>query len=243
MSAVIAEVLPALAKRYSSCAWTGFPRPASALTSDGSTQASAVPVTESATPTTVSFCDPAVTVDPGNTPVPRSITIWLPPSGQWPSSSVRSSTRPPGEGRPTTRSESGDEPGTPGTVTCAVTKTPGYGPAAAVTPASRVVAAICGWVATDGFTAAVTSAPFWRANARSNGPFALASKPRATTEVAVAASSTTPMITACSLRRPIPPRAARMTAVTAAPRCRRRCARRRSQSPGGSTGRPGPGCE
>jgi len=229
MSAVIADVVPASANRYSICAGAGFDPPASAVTSGGSTQASAVPVTESAIPTTVSFCDPTVTVEPVKTPAPRAITICALPAGQLPSSSVRSSTGPPGEERPTIRSESADVPGVPGTATCAVTVTLEYGPAAAVTPASRVVAAISDDGATEGSTTVVTSAPLCRANARSNGPCALASKPRATTEVAVDASTTTAMITACSLRPLIPLRAAGKTALTAGPRCRRQCARRRSR--------------
>ncbi len=155
-----------------------------------------MPVTESATPQTISLRDPTRTVDPVNTPSPRAMTICPPVAAQVPSSSVRSSTGPPGEDRPAIRSGTGEEPGTPGTVTRAVTDTLGYGPPAAVTPGSRAVAAICAGVAAAGSTAAVMSAPFCRANARSNAPLALATKPSATTDVAVAASTTTPIIPA-----------------------------------------------
>ena len=63
-----------------------------------------------------------------------------------------------------------------------------------------------------------TSAPCCAANAWSNGLCASASMPRARVEAAVAARTTRPMMTAWSLRPPRPPRAARKTALMAAPR-------------------------
>ena len=86
-SALIAAAVPAPENWYSICA---CPEPpvlapaavASAGISDGSTHASEVLVIEVATPTTTSFCEPTVIVDPG-VPLPAT-TTWLSLSGQWP---------------------------------------------------------------------------------------------------------------------------------------------------------------
>jgi hypothetical protein len=129
-------------------------------------------VTEFAIPTTVSTGEPLTPVSVSVTPgvITRDSrpcwaqTIWLSAAGQCPDSSVRSSTGPPGELRPVSVSGSPALPGTPGMFTSAVTEVCGNGPADAVTPDSRVVAASSA-ADTDGATSAVTSAPRCTTNA------------------------------------------------------------------------------
>src|ERR1700756_700501 len=102
----------------------------------------------------VSFGDPGtpvtVTWAPSCSPGPRTSpsTTWSGCVGQWPDSSVRSSTGPPGEGRPTTVNwvwntppEGPDWPDGGATGMVAVTVASGNGPAAAVTPGRCAVAA------------------------------------------------------------------------------------------------------
>ena len=86
-SALIATAVPAPENWYSICACPEPPvlapaAAASAGISDGSTHASEVLVIEVATPTTTSFCEPTVIVDPGVPP--PAMTTWLSLSGQWP---------------------------------------------------------------------------------------------------------------------------------------------------------------
>ena len=87
-----------------------------AVISAGSTQPSAVLVTEFAMPTTVSACLPTVIVEP-SWPGPLAFaesTTWLSLVAQWPCCRVRSSTGPPGEDRPTRFSGTPIVPPTPG---------------------------------------------------------------------------------------------------------------------------------
>src|SRR6266567_3551956 len=96
-------------------------------------------------------------------------------------------------------------------VTCAVTETvvSGYGPADAVTPGSRVVAASSAGEAP--VVVAVTSAPCCAANAWSKGALESASRPSASVAAAVE-QNTTRLITMAWTRRPDrPPRTARTT--------------------------------
>ena len=122
------------------------------------TQAVAVWVIDVAVPTTVRRGEPGTLVTVICVPMPTR-GAW--PSGawpsvsstacpgcvaQWPAISVRSSTGPPGDARPTTvicwaGRETPNWPCAGGTSIVAVTVVSGNGPAAAVTPASRVVAA------------------------------------------------------------------------------------------------------
>src|SRR6516225_2420848 len=169
MSAFTWAVVPALAKRYSICAMSGDPGARSAAISAGATQAWAVRVIEVARPTTVRGGEPGtpvtVTGDPMATPAPwPSVSSTTCPGcvAQWPEVSVRSSTGPPGEARPATvicccsGREGPDWPGGGGTSMVAVTVVWGNGPAAAVTPGKRVVAA--SWAA-DALVVAVTCEP------------------------------------------------------------------------------------
>src|SRR6516165_3903293 len=89
MSLFTAEVVPAPEKSYSICDAAGAPASSSAEISDGATQPCAVPVTVT--------CDPIPTFRPAA----LDSTICPGPVGQWPEVSVRSSTGPPGEERPT----------------------------------------------------------------------------------------------------------------------------------------------
>src|SRR6516165_4851940 len=103
---------------------------------------------------------------------PRSppSTTWSGCVGQWPEVSVRSSTGPPGDARPTTVScvwkvQPPGQPGSPGfgvTGMFAVTVVSGNGPAAALTPGRCAVPA--SW-AVAAWAVAVTSEPCWAANA------------------------------------------------------------------------------
>ena len=187
--------------------------PAIAFISAGSTQASAVLVTELAMPTTVITCLPTVIAEPGTPGAFDEITIWLSLVAQWPCCRVRSSTGPLGEDRPTKFIGLVTVPLMPGIDTCASTFSAANGPATAVTPLTLVAAVIWAADATDVSTVTAMSAPFWVANAWSNGECASASMPSARVEAAVATSTTRPMMTACSFRPPRPPRAARKTAL------------------------------
>src|SRR6266550_7117621 len=159
----------------------GVPGGRSAASSAGVTQAWAVPVAEVATPTTVSRGEPgtpltvtrAPTATDGPLPLPDQTTS---PAcrAHRPAVSVRSSTGPPGEARPTRSIGPENTPTCPGPwgavkVTCAVTVVSGNGPDAAVTPGSLVVAASRAEEAWTAFTAAVTCAPRWLAKAWSKG--------------------------------------------------------------------------
>ena len=219
--------MAALEKRYSIWLTSGAPGARSAATSDGSTQAWAVWVIEVAKPTMVRCGDPGTPVTvicvPICSPGPRASfsTTWSGCAGQWPDSSVRSSTGPPGEGRPTTVScvwntPPPGGPETPGggvTGMVAVTVASGNGPAAAVTPGRCAVAASWAVVA---WAVAVTSEPCWAANAWSNGEFESTSRPRASVEAAVETSRTRPITMACTRRPDSPPRAARTAGPAAA---------------------------
>src|SRR6516165_4057240 len=192
-------VVPALAKRYSICARSGVPGARSAAISAGATQTWAVWVIDVAVPTTVRRGEPGTPVTAICVPMPTG-EAW--PSEAWPSvsttacpgcvaqrpeCSVRSSTGPPGQARPTTviccvGREEPDWPGRGDTSIVAVTVVSGNGPAAAVTSARPVVAASC---AGEALAVAVTSAPCWAANARSNGALTSASGPGASAAAAV----------------------------------------------------------
>jgi len=106
ISAFTAAVVAALENRYSICEASGAPA-CSAAISPGVTQACAVPVAEVAMPATVSVGKPGtpvtVTCDPASSGRPDWLdnTICPGPWAQWPAVSVRSSTGPPGEARPT----------------------------------------------------------------------------------------------------------------------------------------------
>src|SRR5580693_3082477 len=104
--------------------------------------------------------------------------------------------------------------------TCAVTVVSANGPAAAVTPGSRVVAASQADDPDDPddaddadevLIAAVTSAPCWVAKAWSNGALEATSRPSASVEAAVETSTTRP-ITIVWTRRPDSPLRAALTA-------------------------------
>ena len=215
--------MAALEKRYSIWLTSGAPGARSAAISEGSTQAWAVWVIEVAKPTMVRCGDPGrpVTVIwvPMFSPGPRVSlrTIWSGWVGQRPDSSVRSSTGPPGDGRPTRASCCWKTPGGPwpgGGVngTSAVMVVSGKGPAAAVTPGRCAVAA--SW-AVLAWAVAVTSEPCWAANAWSNGAFESTSRPRASVEAAVEISSTRPITTVCTRRPDSPLRAARTAGLAA----------------------------
>src|SRR5579862_8480228 len=174
MSALTSAMVAALEKRYSIWLAAGVPGARSAAASAGSTQACAVWVIDVAKPTTSRRGDPGapvtVTRAPTLTPGPRSSPSTTCPTlvGQWPDFSVRSSTGPPGDARPTTVScvwntpEGPDCPDGGPTGMVALTVVSGNGPAAAVTPGSRVVAAS---PAGEPATVAVTSEPCCAANA------------------------------------------------------------------------------
>src|SRR6516165_10712317 len=145
MSALTWAVVPALAKRYSICATSGSPGARSAAISEGITQAWAVRVIDVAVPTTVRRGEPGTSVTVTCVPI-ATVEPWPSVSSttcpgcvaQWPECSVRSSTGPPGEARPTTviccciEREGPDWPGGGGTSIVAVTVVCGNGPAAAV---------------------------------------------------------------------------------------------------------------
>jgi hypothetical protein len=166
----------ALEKRYSIWLTSGAPGARSAATSAGSTQARAVWVIELAKPTMVRCGDPGTPVTviwaPICSPGPRASfsTTWSCCVGQWPEVNVRSSTGPPGDGRPTTVSwvwktpppGGPDWPGGGVTGMSAVTVASGNGPAAAVTPGRWAVAASWSVLA---WAVVVTSEPCWAANA------------------------------------------------------------------------------
>src|SRR5947207_1607105 len=77
MSAFTAAVVPALEKRYSICDTSGVPAACSAAISAGVTQPCAVPVTDVATPTTVSFGEPGTPVTVICDPTARFRPGWL----------------------------------------------------------------------------------------------------------------------------------------------------------------------
>src|SRR5712671_3557878 len=77
MSAFTAAVVPALEKRYSICDTCGVPAACSAAISAGVTQPCAVPVTDVATPTTVSFGEPGTPVTVICDPTARFRPDWL----------------------------------------------------------------------------------------------------------------------------------------------------------------------
>src|SRR6266487_2833000 len=103
MSAFTAAVVPALEKRYRICDTSGVPAACSAAISAGVTQPCAVPVTDVATPTTVSFGEPGAPVTVICDPTARFRPDWLDnticpgPEAQWPDFSVRSSSGPADE--------------------------------------------------------------------------------------------------------------------------------------------------
>ena len=219
MSRVMSLMVALDANRYSSWAWPVPPLPAIALISAGSTQASAVLVTEFATPTTVITCLPTVMVEPTwPGAFAFEMTTWLSLVGQWPCCRLRSSTGPPGEDRPTKFSGVLIVPLTPGIDTWALTLSaangPGDGGDALDLGRGRDLARR---TRRSVSTVTATSAPFCDANAWSNGLCASASMPSARVEAAVATSTTRPMMMACSLRPPRPPRAARKTALMNVP--------------------------
>src|SRR5262249_23076224 len=154
MSALTSAVVAALAKRYSICATSGVPGARSAAISAGGTQAGAVVVIDVAVPTTVRRGEPGTPVTVSCVPMPipapwPSLCSTTCPGcvAQWPEISVRSSTGPPGDARPTTVicccvwREGPDWPGGGGRSMVAVTVVWGNGPAAAVTPARPLVPA------------------------------------------------------------------------------------------------------
>src|SRR6516165_10307899 len=200
MSAVTSAVVPALAKRYSICATSGVPGARSAAISAGATQAWAVLVIDVALPTTVRRVPMPIPA-----PWPSLCSTTCPGCvAQWPEISVRSSTGPPGDGRPTTVicccvwRGGPDWPGGGGRSMVAVTVVWGNGPAAAVTPARWVVAA--SW-AGEAWVAAVTSEPCRAANAWSNGALESTGGPSASVAAAAERSTTRPITMNCT-RRP-----------------------------------------
>src|SRR5215468_2080832 len=109
MSALTSAVVAALAKRYSICTTSGVPGARSAAISAGATQAWAVVVIDVAVPTTVRRGEPGTPVTVSCVPMPTreawpSVSTTACPGcvAQWPEISVRSSTGPPGDARPTT---------------------------------------------------------------------------------------------------------------------------------------------
>ena len=92
----------------------------------------------------------------------------------------------------------------------AVTVVSGNGPAVAVTPGSRAVAA--SW-ADEALLVAVTCAPCCAATAWSNGALESTSRPSASVEAAVETSTTRPITIACTRRPDSPPRAARTAGI------------------------------
>src|SRR5260370_26424741 len=213
MSAFTSALVPAVEKRYSICVTSGVAGARSAAISAGTTQPCAVSVIDVAKPTTVRCGDPGTPVTvicvpmPIDGPIRMSFSTTCPGCvAQWPDSRVRSSTGPSGEERPTMVSYSwktppgGPEwPGGGVTGMFAVTVVSGNGPAAAVTPGSRVVAA--SW-ADEALVVAVTSDAPSAANAWSNGAFESTSRPSASVEAAVDPRTTTPITTACPRRPP-----------------------------------------
>ena len=181
-----------------------------------------------ATPTTVSRGEPGtpctVTCEPteacGPFPLPDQTTS---PAcrAQRPAVSVRASTGPPGDARPTRFSWVENTPWPPGPADGAVklisapTVTCGNGPEAAVTPGSLAMAASRA-AETRAFTAAVTCAPRCVAKAWSKGALESTSRPRASVAAAVETSSTRP-ITLVWTRRPVSPARAALTAGRPAP--------------------------
>ena len=120
--------------------WPTRPASRSAGISAGTTQPSADRETDVARPTTVNCGFPGalvtVTVSPIPTPKPSvlaSTTIWPVRCGQWPASSVMSSTGPPGVARPASVSGGRSATGAPGEESLAVTSASANGPAAATT--------------------------------------------------------------------------------------------------------------
>src|SRR5262249_39532224 len=107
MSEFTAAAVPAVENWESIGETSGVPAACSAAISDGVTQPCAVSVTDVAMPTTVSFGEPGTPVTVSCDPTPSCRPDWLDnticpgPSAQWPAFSVRSSTWPPGEERPT----------------------------------------------------------------------------------------------------------------------------------------------
>src|SRR6266849_5990545 len=96
-------------------------------------------------------------------------TTWSGAVGQCPDLSVRSSTGPLGEDRPTRCTWMLPAPLTPGMVNLAAAVVSGNGPATPVTPDTCEVAASRADGAADSDMSAATSAPCWAAKPRSNG--------------------------------------------------------------------------
>ncbi len=189
----------------------------------GQIQASAVPVTENAKPTTVTSTalspTVSVTVSPTLTigpQCPRVSTTWPVPVSQCPLSTDSWSTVPDWSPRPTTVT---------GLPMCIVPEdswavTVSNGPAAARTPETCAVAASAVPSVTAGSNWATTCAPDCAANAWSNGASETASNPRPNTAVPVDSSATAPITMLCNRRRRTPARIDPQTALTAAPRPR-----------------------
>src|SRR5579859_4736766 len=149
----MAEAVAALWNRYSICAAAGVPGARSLAISLGSTQPPAELLTEAAMPTMVSTGLPGRLVmvsrvpsgmekfEPGLGSLDR--TTWPGRCAQCPDCRVRSSSGPPGEARPTSvvGGKVTSPPPDPSACAFGVTVTSPNGPAAAVTPASRLVAA------------------------------------------------------------------------------------------------------
>src|SRR5262245_56043706 len=219
-SARIAAAVLALANRYSICTVGGAPRARRAAISRGTTQPSADWLIELAMPTTVNLGRPgtptAVTCAPGGKPNWKSLESTISPGrcAHRPCRRVRSSSGPPGEARPTSVSggpvNCPPDPGGPGS--CGVMVTSGYGPAAAVTCGSRVLAASWAVVALPESMAATRCAPCWAAKALSNGAFETTTRPRASTQAPVEIVTTRPITSVCTRLRASPPRSARATA-------------------------------
>jgi hypothetical protein len=184
----------------------------------GQTQASAVPVTENAKPTTVSSArlSPAVSVTVSPTLAigphwPRARTTWPVPVSQCPLSTDSRSTVPVWSFRPTT---------VIAPPMCMwpediVAETVANGPAAARTPEIWAVAASAVGSVTTGSNWAATCAPDWAANEWSNGASETASKPRPNTAVPVDSSATAVTTMLCSRRRRTPARIDPQTALIA----------------------------
>src|SRR5580692_9195407 len=202
-SARTAAAVPALRNRYSICMAAGCAAAGCrAAAVAGVTQPSAEPVTDAATPTTVSVPGRPVTVSwvpsgtAGRFSSELDSTTWPGPRAQCPDWMTRSSTGPPGVARPARVSDGRVGPGCPASRT--VTVTSANGPAAAVTPGSRLVAAsraAVAWVVTT------ASAPCCAVNAWSNGALESTARARPSTEAALDTSSTRPVTSTGTRRR------------------------------------------
>ena len=189
-------------------------------------------VTEVATPTTVSFGLPGTPASVITTPRPtlapdpvsarlRETTTCPVAVAQCPDDSTTSSTGPPAEDRPASVNAWNTTPGVSGTAADALTVASANGPAAAVTPASRAVAASAPDAAVPrvhgerGIRAVLRRERMVERRVRGHQQ-----RQAASVEAAAEASRTSPMASACTRRPASPPRRAVRIALMPAPRHR-----------------------